>query len=156
VTIPASSAPAARQWLFEQCSAALVADPLDKNARLGVYMDEPGTPDQPEDIVDINDIQNKFDTNALVGGGGAGWLNESFTISVDVSVFRGGDDAQAVSARAYTLAAQIIALVRADPTMGNTVLIAKPSGATYTGAPTEDHMGRTGNLSLTFDAFQVV
>jgi hypothetical protein len=151
--IPVSTAPAVREWLFDQCAAGLAPDPLDKTARLLVAYDAPGT-DQPEDIVVIGEVSTEYNTNSLVGSGGAGWLEERYRVTVDIEIFRGGDSAKAVSDRAHLLAGQVINIVRADPTLGANVLIGRPAASTYKGDVSDDHSARLGTLSLQIEAYQ--
>lgn len=153
MTIPVSTAPAVRDYLLTQLTAAIAPDPLDKSASLIVCMDDPGTY-QPGDVVVIGDVTNEFGTNSLVGSGGAGWLEERYRVTIDIEVWRGTDDASAVSRRAYLLAGVICNVVRADPGMGGLVLISRPATANYTGTVPEDHFGRLGQLSLEIECFQ--
>lgn len=151
--IPVSTAPAVRDWLFQQCTAGLVPDPLNKTARLLVAYDAPGT-DQPEDIVTIGEVSTEYTTNSLVGSGGAGWLQERYRVTVEVVIFRGGDSAKAVADRAHLLAGQIMTIVRSDPTLGGNVLTGMPAASTYTGDVSDDHTARLGTLSLQIEAYQ--
>lgn len=151
--IPVSTAPAVRDWLFDQCTATLTPDPLDKTARLIVVYDAPGT-DQPEDIVVIGEVSTEYNTNSLVGSGGAGWLEERYRVTVDVVIFRGGDSARAVAARAHLLAGQIMNITRSDPSLGGNVLIGRPAASTYTPDVSDDHTARLGTLSLQIEAYQ--
>jgi hypothetical protein len=153
MTIPVSTAPAVRAWLLAQATATLTADPLSAASQLLVCLDDPGTY-QPDDIVKIGDVTNAFKVNSLVGSGGDGWLEERYSVDVDVEVFRGNDDPQAVSERAYLLAAGVIACVRADPSLGGNVLVAEPTSADYTGTVSDDHAGRIGSLTLKIECYQ--
>jgi hypothetical protein len=151
--IPVSTAPAVRDWLFEQCNAALTPDPLDKSAQLIVVYDAPGTY-QPQDIVTVGEVSTEYTTNSLVGGGGAGWLQERYRVTVEVVIFRGGDNAKAVCDRAHLLAGQIVRIVRSDPTLGGNVLTGMPAASTYSGDVSDDHSARLGTLSLQIEAYQ--
>lgn len=151
--IPVSTAPAVRAWLLAQVTAALTPDPLDKSAQLLVCLDSPGT-FQPADIVAIGDVATTFGVNSLVGSGGSGWLEERYTVNVDIEIFRGGDSAQAVSDRAFLLGASVINCVRQDPSLGTNVLVGKPISSEFSGDETEDHSGRLGTLSIKIEAFQ--
>ena len=153
MTIPVSTVPAVRKWLFDSISAALTPDPLDSSAELLVCLDSPGTY-QPQDIVVIGNVATAISVNSLVGSGGAGWLEERYTVDVDIEVFRGGDSAQQVSERAFLLGAGVLNCVRSDPSLGTNVLVAKPTASDYSGDETEDHSGRLGTLALKIEAFQ--
>jgi hypothetical protein len=76
MTIPNSTAPAVRQWLFDQCTAGLAPDPDNVRASLLVCFDQPG-PNEPDDIVAIGRVHRQLSVGAMIGGGGAGWLDES-------------------------------------------------------------------------------
>lgn len=141
--IPISTVPAAKAYLVEKITKALA------NPKVLVSYDDPG-PNQPDDIIVVGDVNRTITPWAMVGGGGAGWLGENYTITVTVSVFRGGDFAQAVTERAYELADLIVAVVRQDPSLGGLVLTARPE-ATQSGTDwTDDHKGRVTTLPITF------
>jgi hypothetical protein len=125
MSIPASTAPAVRQYLYDQCTAKLTPDPGDVRASLLVVFDAPG-PDQPEDIVVIGPVRRQLKVAAMIGGGGAGWLDESYTVEIAVDVFRGSDNGQAAYVRAMDLTNAIIALVRTDLTLGGNVIKSTP------------------------------
>jgi len=141
MTIPTSTAPAARQWLYDQLSATLTPDPLSPASQLLVCFDEPG-PNQPDDIVSVGDVNRAFEPGSLVGGGGPGWLRERYTITITVDVFRGGDDAQGCYRRAQLLADGVVNAVRSDLTLGGAVITATPMSDAATGEWDQDHLGR--------------
>lgn len=118
-----------------------------------VCLDEPG-PNQPDDIVSVGAINRDIGTNSLVGGGGAGWLEEKYRITVDIEVYRGGDDPQRVCERTSALADGITYSVRTDPTMGGNVLIARPVTSTYDGGWDDDHLGRIGSATVVIECYQ--
>jgi hypothetical protein len=139
--IPSSTAPAARQWIYDQCSALLTPDPLSPSSSLLVCFDEPG-PNQPDDIVSVGAVSRAFEPGSFVAGGGAGWLKERYTITVSIDVFRGGDDAQATYTRAQVLADGVIAAVRSDLTLGGAVITATPLVDSSQGEWDQEHLGR--------------
>lgn len=151
--IPTSSAPAARQWLYDAITAAATPDPDNKSAALLVCIDDPGTY-QPDDIVSVGGVTREIGVNSLVGGGGAGWLEERYRITVDVEVYRGGDYPSVVFDRTSALVDVVIAVVRADPSLGGTVLVAKPVTSTYEGSWQEEHEGRLGSATVEIECFQ--
>lgn len=83
--------------------------------------------------VGVPDTSADFSTAGMVGSGGAGWLQEQYVVAVKVTAFRTGDQAAEVDADAWTLAAAVIAAVRADPSLGGLVAVARPLHATQTG-----------------------
>jgi hypothetical protein len=152
MTIPTMTPPKARQYLYNQCSAQLTADPTDPTAGILVCYDQPG-PGQPDDIVSIGKTHNKMDPMNLVGGGGAGWLSERYTVTITVDVFRGGDDPQYVYNRCSAICDAICAIVRNDPSLGGLVLISHPASCEID--PEEDtaHMGRRATAELEIECF---
>ncbi|MEU5424028.1 hypothetical protein AB0H73_00230 [Streptomyces olivoreticuli] len=151
--IPSSSAPAARRWLYQQLTAQLIPDPVNASSSLLVVYDQPG-PGQPDDIVAVGKVARQIDVDSLVGSGGAGWLSERYQVDVTVDVFRGGDDAQAAYERGAALADQVCAVVRADPTMGGAVLVARPVSSTHEVEWDEEHLGRHCVSVIEIDCFQ--
>lgn len=153
VIIPASTSTAVRQYLYDTLSANLTADLLSKTSSLLVCFDTPG-PNEPDDIVSIGRVARDIKPSAVVGGGGAGWLEERYTVTLTFDVYRGGDDAQGVYARAQTLADQCIALIRTDPSMGGLVLISKPIRHSAEVDWDENHLGRHCTAELEIECFQ--
>ncbi|MFB7907646.1 hypothetical protein ACFC1T_14535 [Kitasatospora sp. NPDC056076] len=162
MTIPASSAPAARLWLFNALKAALTADPGtvsgqgsygDANASLLVCLDAPGTY-QPEDIVAVGKVDRRIDVSSMVGSGGAGWLIEHYTIEITVECARGTDDSQSAFERTCSLIDQITAVVRTDPTLGGNVLWSQPTRSETDTVWADDHSSWVGQGTLTVDCNQ--
>jgi hypothetical protein len=110
---------------------------------LVVCYDDPGTA-QPDDIVAIGKTTNDLAVLALIGGGGAGWLDERYTLEITVDVYRGGDDptSQAAYTRACALCDSILSALRADLSLGGLVLTAKPHSVAIDVEEDPDHMGR--------------
>lgn len=141
LTIPSSTAPAVRQYLFDQLTAALTPDPNNLTADLLVCIDGPG-PNQPDDIVSIGAVVRTFEPGSFVGNGGAGWLRERYTITIEIDVFRGGDDANTTYARAQALADGVVAVVRQDVSLNNLILTATPVSDTGSAEWDDEHLGR--------------
>ncbi|PJN22419.1 hypothetical protein [Kitasatospora sp. CB02891] len=161
MSIPASSVPAARLWLFKALAAQLTPDSGlvngqghygDPNASLLVCLDEPGTY-QPADIVSVGRVARDISVSSMVGSGGAGWLEEHYTIAIVIEVAR-GDDAQSAFERAADLVDQVVAVVRTDPTLGGTVLVARPTTNTIDVLWASDHTGRVGQAELSITCMQ--
>jgi hypothetical protein len=153
MSIPSSTAPAARRWLYEQLLAQIQPDPVDTRASLLVCYDDPGT-DEPEDIVSVGGVTRDINVNSMVGSGGAGWLDERYTIALIIDVARGGPDAAgAVFDRSCALLDQVIAIVRADPTLGGAVLVGKPVSSQTEGLVLDDHTGRQSVVNLGIECY---
>lgn len=151
--IPPSSAPVARTWLYDQLTAQLTPDPLSKSSSLLVCYDQPGT-NQPDDIVAIGKVTRNVSVNSFVGGGGAGWLEERYQVAVTVDVYRGGDDSQIAYSRATALVDAVIAVVRADPSLGGAVIQARPLSDITEVEWDEQHLGRHATSVIEIDCLQ--
>lgn len=143
--IPASSIPAARGYLFDNLSAQLLGV-----GNLLVCYDEPG-PNLPDDIICVGEVQQTYSPEQTVGSGGRFWLREDYTITVTVSVYRGGDDALGVFARARELADLVVAVARADPSFGGAVDRGRPGALSHQSGWTEDHNGRLCEIAIGID-----
>lgn len=153
MTIPGTTAPAVRAYLRTQLDAQLQPDPDNKTASLLVCFDTPG-PNQPDDIVAVGRIARQIAVNSLVGGGGAGWLQETYTVTVSVDVFRAGDDDQTAYLRCASLVDDICAAVRNDPSLGGLVLTARPLNDATSVEWDEQHMGMHATCDLDIQCFQ--
>lgn len=148
--IPISSAPAAKHWLFTTLQDSLTADPGNG---LVVCLDSPGT-NVPNDGVAVGRVNRSLDISSLVGGAGAGFLNETYTIDVTIEVFRGGDNAELATNRAFALIDGVVHAVRTDPTMGGSVLWAKPTTSNCDCDWADDHKGRLASATVQISCFQ--
>jgi hypothetical protein len=152
MTIPASSAPTVRQWMFDNFTAQLTPDPISTTSSLLVCFDEPG-PGQPDDIVSVGKTHNNIGVLALVGGGGAGWLDERYIVEITVDVYRGGDDAQAAYVRCSALCDALVAVVRTDPSLGGRVLQARPHSIAIDVEEEQAHLGRRATGLVEIECF---
>jgi hypothetical protein len=141
LTIPASTIPTAKLYLYNQITT------LINDTSVLVSYDPPGTY-QPDDIVMIGAVDREVVPYQMVGSGQAGWLDESYSIEVVVSVFRGGDDARTAFERACTLADQVVQVVRTDPSLDGAVVVAHPEQSRYEPAFEEDHKGRLVTVTI--------
>lgn len=148
--IPASSIPAARAWILAGVQAQL-ADQTD----VLVCLDEPG-PNLPDDIVCVGEVEQTYGPLDIVGSGGRLWLTEEYSVTVTVSVFRGGDDAVGVFLRARQLADLVVAVVRSDPSLGGAVDRGRPGRASHSSNWTEDHTGRLCEIELSIDCLKAL
>lgn len=149
MAVPQSTVKAVRMRLFNTLAAALGTQDII------VCLDDPST-NEPDDIVTVGAVHRQTPAGVqLVGGGGTGWMDEHYTIEVNISVYRGGDFAQAVFERCEDLIYQVESAVRTDPTFGGLVIQANPHESTNSGSePSDDHMGRicTGVVHVAFHA----
>ncbi|MEV5953730.1 hypothetical protein AB0M11_08125 [Streptomyces sp. NPDC051987] len=148
--IPASSIPAARTWIFQGLQTQLAGV-----QNILVCLDEPG-PYQPDDIISVGDVHQQYSPESVVGSGGSHWLREDYTITVTVDVYRGGDDAAAVFARARQLADLVVAVVRSDPSLGGAVDRGKPGTVQHTSGWSEDHKGRQAVVEIGIDCLKTL
>lgn len=153
MTIPSSTAPAARRFLFDQLTAQLVPDPLSPTSSLLVCYDQPG-PNDPDDIVAVGKVTRQINPNSLVGSGGPGWLEERYTVAVVIDVYRGGDDAPACFDRASLLVDQVCAVVRSDPSLGGAVLTARPLSSDIEGEWDAENLGRHAVATVDIECYQ--
>lgn len=153
MTVPVSITKAAKAQLFASLTAQLVAA---DDAELLVCYDGPG-PKQPGDIVSVGAVRRVVTAAALVGSLGANSLQDTVAIDVTVSVYREGDEAQATFERGCDLVDDVVAVVRADPTLAGIVLKAAPTQASYGEAEwTEDHKGRVSESVVTITCTSLI
>lgn len=139
-----STVPAVKAALFNGIKTQIA------DSSVLVSYDEPGE-FQPDDIVVIGNVSRSVEVHAMVGSGGTGWLEETYTVDIVISVYRGGDDPQTVFERACTLAAAVETFVRNDPYLGlnaSGVIVSWPIQAEYVGEWEEDHRGRMCTVNL--------
>jgi hypothetical protein len=146
--IPASSIPAARAWILDGIEAQLAGA-----TGMLICLDEPG-PNQPDDIICVGEVTQTYGPLDIVGSGGRLWLTEEYSVTVTISVFRGGDDPVTVFNRARQLADLVVAVVRSDPSLGGAVDRARPARASHSSAWTEDHTGRLCEIELSIDCLK--
>lgn len=152
MSIPTSTAPAARAWLYDQLTAQITPDPNSPRSSLLICYDDVGT-NAPDDVVIVGAVARTVDVNSMVGGTGSGWLDERYTITITVDVFRGGDDAAATFTRASLLLDQVCAIVRTDATLGGAVLVARPLTSQAEGEWDDEHKGRHTLITLDIECY---
>lgn len=146
MTAPVSTVPGVKAYLYTTIKArAEMAEPVL------VSYDEPG-PNQPDDIVVIGDVVRTVEVVQMVGSGGAGWLDERYSITVLVESFISDDKAQVVFERAAALADVVVDVVRLDPSLGGRVIESAPSMSEQVGGWDEEHGGRLSSLTVTVTA----
>ena len=117
---------------------------------MGVVRGEPQDNLPLDEAIYVERVTNRVLTRQqMVGGGGLGYLREDYTIPVEVRVFRAGDLATDVDARAFELAGAVESAIRADLTLGGAVLEAWPENSDYVDEwLTEPRIGRRGSLTI--------
>lgn len=147
--IPVSTVPAVKAYLKTQLQARA------ELAGVLVSYDDPG-PGVTNDMVILGDTNRTVSRLALVGGGGDGALDESYTLTVTATAYRGGDEPQLVFERACALADVVVDVVRLDPSLGSRVVECWPSAIEHQSAwDTEDlddgnvaHLGRVATVVI--------
>lgn len=154
MTAPASSVPAVRQWLFQQCSTAVAAftDPT-----VEVYLSQEDH-ESSQDLVVIGGAHRRVSPVRMVGGGGLGWLDETYTVDIEIACFVAGVDAfvdvggrDSVDTRAYKVLAAIEQQIRADPSAGGAVVVLHPAGSASQHEWDESEMGGHCQITLTVE-----
>lgn len=141
MTIPVSTAPAAKVFLVAAITAQ-IADP-----DVSVLYDSPG-PFVEKDVIAVGRVMRDMRISHMVGSGGTGWIDEDYSIEIQVAVFRGGDDAAAVDARAWQLIAAVETTIRNDPSLGGLVIVAHPARSATDGTWENSHKGRLVDASI--------
>lgn len=139
-----SSVAAAKAYLVTNIKLqAACADPV-----LVTY-DDPG-PYEPDDIVMVGRIEGQSIPGRLTGGlGVTGALTEEYFIEVTVSCYRGGDQAQTAFEQGCTLTDAVVAVVRADATLGGNLVESWPAQTRHEPAVWDaDHKGRVAEVTL--------
>ena len=151
MTIPVSTVPAAIAALTALITTQTASDPT-----ILVCLGEVGM-DVPNDIIQVaTDVRRTVIPEAFLGGYQAGSLQESYVITCLVSSWSGDPDPVAITNRAYTLAGFVETAVRADPSLGSTIIEAHPSGTTGGNATwSESPVGRLCELSVTIDVITI-
>lgn len=154
MTAPASTVPVVRQWLYSTITTA-VASFTDPSVE--VYLSQEDH-ESTQDLVVIGGAHRKNTMARLVGGGGLGWLDETYTIDVDIACFVAGPDAftdtatqDSVDTRAYKVLAAIEQALRADPSAGGNVVVLYPSGSASQHEWDESEMGGQCQITLTVE-----
>lgn len=138
---------------FKQTFYELVRDLLGTDERFQYVAVSLGTPSSldPEDIVSFMSTTSD-QTPATIGNRGR---DESLIQDVQISCWRGGDDEQAVQARAYEILGAIEEYVRKqDPTIGGTVMwcfLISHESQGFTD-PDDIAKGRTADILARFQA----
>lgn len=136
MAIPVSTVPLAKLAVYN-ATLAQVNDPS-----VTVSYDDPSPGQLTDDVIAVGDVERKITPFAMVASGQAGWLDEEYSLSIIVSVYRGGDDARTAFERACVLVDFVVAGVRADPSLGGVVVVAHPEDVSYDAQWEDDHKGR--------------
>ena len=142
MSIPTSTAPGVKAWLAASIGGWLDVDPLAEDPAVLVSYDEPIAPNQPDDVIIVGDIVQEQQPHAMVGSGGAGFLYETYTVEIEISIYHGGDLAQQIDTRLWHIHAQLAQAIRADPSLGGQVLVAYLGGMSTSTDVDENETGR--------------
>lgn len=126
-TIPVSTAPAVRTYLFNAVTTAVAARAY-ADPGVQVSLGELSDPEDYSDIIVIGKtVIRTPNVHRMVGSGGPHWLREDYTVSIHITCAdMHSPDFVAVDARGYELLALVETVVRADPGLGGLVIVAKP------------------------------
>lgn len=154
MTAPASSVPTVRQWLYQQATTAVASF---TEPTVEVYLSQEDH-QSTQDLVVIGGAHRKSDPVRFVGGGGLYWMDETYTVDIEIASFVAGAKAftdtatqDSVDTRAYKILAALEQAFRADPSAGGAVLRLFPSGSTSTHEWDDEAMGGHCNISLTVE-----
>lgn len=154
MTAPASSVPAVRQWLAQTCTTAVAGFTAPT---VEVYLSQEDH-ESTEDLIVIGGAHRKGSPVRLVGGGGLGWMDETYTVDVDIACFVAGPDAfidtasqDSVDTRAYKVLAAVETAIRTDPSAGGAVLVLHPSGSTSLHEWDDEDRGGHCQITLTVE-----
>ena len=126
---PVSTVPAVRAYLVAQFTAAtayILEPPVEVYQSVEDHLGE-------ADLVIVEGAARTLGGFEMVGGGGAGWLMESYTVSVSIECHVHGERPYpGVDDRAYLILGLLEQAVRADPSLGGLVIEGRPAGSTST------------------------
>lgn len=147
MAIPISTIPAVKAYLlttFTTAAATIPPPAADETALMVQY----GTPGRymADEYVLVGDVKRTVEQYAMVGSGGQWALQERYQVEWWVDVWRGGDKAQYVEERAWTIAASMEQAIRNDPTLGGNVLSAWP--LVYDSVSDWDEQGARRNTQI--------
>src|SRR5258708_2638167 len=141
MTIPISTVDAVLDFLLSAITTQI-------NDTSVLVVEGPPGPYQPEDIVSVaSDITLDSVPHAFVGSGGAHWIQESYRVSVIVSVHRAGDNMSLVWKRAKALSDAVDTAVRTDPTLGGAVQLSYPSRSIFSSYWADNHAWRFTDIT---------
>lgn len=125
-TIPVTTVPAAITYIVNVTQQQVATDP-DASKILLTLADTETVPDAADEIISIGAVQRDTVPTTFQGGGGANWLNETYSIACFVSAWTGSSDQdgeitiqlQQVN-RAWQLYNYVETAMRLDPELGQT------------------------------------
>lgn len=155
MTIPVSTAPAAKAWLFGKLQTAVT--PVSTNTLEVLYDNITESAAAPDEVVYVGDITNRqLQAESMVGGQGPFAFTETYDINVVISVFRQGSNPQDATERAWAILAEVETVTRTDPTFGGKdappaplLVTSKPNASSSTVAPDDNGSGYACLIPLT-------
>lgn len=139
MSIPVSTVPTAIAALTSQIQTQVNTDPNPGSIQVFNGDEDMNRPN--DRILVATNVRRTVTHREFIGSLQLGALEEAYTIDVLVSAYSGDPDGVANMNRAWVLAGYVETAVRTDPTLGTTVLIARPAGTQggqsyYTESPT--------------------
>ena len=151
-----SSIPAAVTYLITMLNQTSVVTNPVPGFPIAVIRGAP-LPEMPiDEAFVIQQAQRTTSRFQMRGDGGTGWLREDITIPIDVVCVRGGDDEVTMENRLWTMVGAAESAIRADPTLGGTVLEAWPDSTPFTSEWTEQNIGRRGICTINVSCWNVI
>lgn len=148
-----STIPAVKAYLVSAItgSSLVTGDPS-----IQVCYDDPEAGAQANDIISVGKVRQNLGVAAMVGGGGAGWLEERYQVEIVATSYDGGNDAQTAMERCCTIIAAVVDVIRADPSCGGRVIEARPTDAEYEIQWSEEGGGRFAVGALTVQVSAII
>ena len=147
MSIPVSTVPSAIAALTSQIQTQVNTDP--SATAIAVFTGDEDRNRANDRIIVATNVNRTVTHEAFLGSLQLGSLEEKYTIEVLVSAYSGDPDGVANMNRAWVLAGYVETAVRTDPTLGSSVLIARPAGTR--GAQsywTADPVGRQCDITV--------
>lgn len=156
MSIPVSTIPQVKAYFYAQLKARSELTSGAAGARQVLVSYDVLTPNVPDEYVMVGNVRRQVSVARMVGGGGAGWLDERYELDITTSVYRGGDEAQTVFERACAIADVVVDVVRLDPSLGGLVIQCNPLQAEYRSDWADNNAGRETQVIQPFEVFATI
>lgn len=147
MTIPVSTVPQVRAYLFQQLTTAV--------PNTAEVFDGEDTQSDREDWVKVLGARRQVGPLAMVGGGGQFWRDEKYSVEIEIETFTAGrvGSMEASETRAYALLAVLETVVRQDPSLGGLVLQANPKDSTDVPSWSPDGSGAIVTINTSVEVY---